>query len=163
MLRGLLALLLLLVLMQFGDLLALARMHDVRRRSAETVSAPGTPLPLLGLQTIYRLRTGLPASAAEATAQLSAQLRRPPDAQVTIPALEDDDGDDDGDTVAEERWLRLDHLPFLYLRLLLAAAVTAGLILLWVMLAFGWEADPPLLDAGHDLSVGERSSASLTR
>ncbi|MCB0114902.1 MAG: hypothetical protein KDD84_12465, partial [Caldilineaceae bacterium] len=71
-----------------------------------------------------------------------------------------DDGDDDGDTVAEERWLRLDHLPFLYLRLLLAAAVTAGLILLWVMLAFGWEADPPLLTpdttyrpAGRDLRL----------
>jgi hypothetical protein len=153
-LRGLLVILILLMAMQVGDLLAMVqRIQLLRRGLAEASYAAGTPLTTPGLQTVYRQRRALALLPDVAAAQLSAQIGRASDTRVAVAGAE-------GQIVDEERWLRIDHQPFLYLRILLVAAATAALILLWVIITVGWDAQPPLLApdasfrlASHDLRL----------
>ena len=148
-LRGLLVILIFLMVMQLGDLLAMVqRIQSLRRGLGEDSFAAGTPLTTPGLQTVYRHRTALALLPDVAATQLSTQIGQAPDLRVSVTGTE-------GQSVDEERWLRLDHQPFLYLRILLVTAATAALILLWVILTVGWDAQPPLLapDASFRLAV----------
>ncbi len=141
-LRGLLALLTLLVFVQVGDLLSLVQRMHTLRRLIEHPTDRNAPIPVPGLQAIYRLRIALPESPSALAPALSAQIGQP--AQTSLPAAPTSE-DPEREPEVEQRWLILDRVPFLYLRLLLAMAMAGLFILVWGILSFGWEADPPPL------------------
>jgi hypothetical protein len=160
-LRLLLGLLTFLLLIQLGNLLVIIqRMRHLRDLLHQPSAGDGEPLPIPGLGSICRQRQALDDPPAQMTPPIEQQIgalfsRRqvqilrhpqPVDALAETDVLE-----------GERRWLVLDGLPFLYLRLIAWLGMGLALLIAWLGILYGWQVNPSILTPNSELRLPQRN------
>jgi hypothetical protein len=157
-LRLLLALLTFLLLIQLGNLLAqFQRMRELGAVLRQPALDAGDPLAVPGLGAIYRRRLALTGDPAQRGPQIEAQIHTlfpQPRAQIlAYPQAEDDPPEGER---TEQRWLVLDGLPFLYLRMIAWLGIGLALLIAWLGILYGWQVDSSILTPNSELRLPQR-------
>jgi hypothetical protein len=161
-LRLLLGLLTFLLLIQLGNLLVLSqRMRQLRHLLYQPSEGDGEPLPVPGLASVYRQRQALAGSPLQMAPQIEQQIdalfpRR--QGQILRHPQPVDDAPAETDVLeGERRWLILDGLPFLYLRLIAWLGIALALLIAWLGILYGWQVDSSILPPNSELRFPQRN------
>jgi len=163
LLQLLVAVIALILLIHLGTMVAtLWRFWQAPDALTETVAHSGDPLTLPATQPLYRLRQAVPQTpsllCAQVTQAISPHFDEVISLTVNTAPYQADTEKTDQDlppaepvTVAEFRLLARRHRQrWIWLRPLLPVGLLLALLVVWIILATGWEITPPLLAPGDE-------------